>query len=678
MNRNWMLFSTSGILAILLLVLTACTAGAPVATTDASWLSTPQPRPTNPNPTLEATYQALDMAAAQTRTWVQQQALVGTIQAADTALAAEGTAVAFRAWQTQQVLEYTAEAGRITMTAQESERLVTQAARATADERAWIEKIWTVTADTANATGTAEANARATAFASTATQTFYNIQSTQDAANALALATSQAANAQIAAQAAEKDKLDLAAKQMTNEFMAWWKVVLPVLVAAVLLACGSFIYFEWKRNKTYQRDERGLAPVLLLDGQVVDPDRMLWPWLNPAQPMLPAAGVQARITENAQKVLALSQVQPGKHGQALRIMKPAPQGETLPETAGEAAQFSLPLAADWRLFVQHQGPEIPLGIAPDGSLMLAHPEMYPHFTVAGRSGGGKTRYGTKTKVAAALARGWYVATLGEMAPVGMHVFAGYPNYQDVVVDQPELVLAFMERLYEEIRLRMEALYQHKAGRWEEMLSYGPRVMVVVDEYAAIYDDLQGEYRTRYVRAVTNICRLARKAGIHLVLGVQNPTAESMRPSIRRNTLTQVFQVVDAVASQAIIQQAGAERLQGGQYLAVFQDGVHSGAAFDPSDDQLAAYLAERRSRITVYEQPGFLQQLPSGAEPALLNQANPELEKLRKFLEENPNASENAMCQYLWKQPNAGGYAAKIDALLLLLRGAGVSVADGR
>ncbi len=109
-------------------------------------------------------------------------------------------------------------------------------------------------------------------------------------------------------------------------------------------------------------------------------------------------------------------------------------------------------------------------------------------------------------------------------------------------------------------------------------------------------------------------------------------------------------------------------MQGGQYLAVFQDGVHSGAAFDPSDDQLSAYLAERRSRITVYEQPGFLQQLPAGREPALLSQASPELEKLRKFLEENPGASENAMCHYLWKQPNARSYAAKIDALPLLLR----------
>ena len=51
----------------------------------------------------------------------------------------------------------------------------------------------------------------------------------------------------------------------------------------------------------------------------------------------------------------------------------------------------------------------------------------------------------------------------------------------------------------------------------------------------------------------------------------------------------------------------------GQQVAVLQDGVHSGAAFDPSDEQLSAYLAERRSRITVYEQPRFLQQLPAGA-----------------------------------------------------------------
>lgn len=571
----------------------------------------------------QGTKAAADAADAETRLLLARA--TQTVMAAQTASVAESTR---SAWQTQ-------------------EAQATAGARAQATQQAFVREGWTATAQgeerratlaegerqariqdaqatgtrqaqDAQATGTAAAWSTQAAMSATWTAQAVMLGSTATVMQMRADATSQAAGAGIVAEQYRQEQI--LTEQADYGKYAW--VVVAILGSLAAIALISYAMFNLARTKAVtqvvQRGALGEAPVVLVNNRALMPDRSMYAVADPARPVLPPVGEQLRLAEADVRVQGLRAA-----GHAPRnTLTPPPAPIPVNGEGGLSGQASaLPLAAEWGLFVGYEGPEIPLGIAQDGSLMLAHPEMYPHFTVAGRSGGGKTRYGVKSKVAAALARGWYVATLGEMAPVGMNVFAGHANYQDVVVDQPELVLAFLERLYGEIRQRMGALYQHKAGRWEEMLGYGPRVMVVVDEYAAIFDDLQGEQRTRYVRTVNNICRLARKTGVHLVLGVQNPTAESIRPSTRRNTLTQVFQVVDAVASQAILQEAGAERLQGGQYLAVLQEGIRPGAAFDPSDEQIAAYLAERRAGIKVYEQPTFLQQLPAGEEPGLLSAA---------------------------------------------------------
>lgn len=615
------------IMLVMALFLAACgeIIGSPVA------MDTPMPRPTNVDGTLEATYQAMDAQAAQTRSWAEQQKLIGTIQAADTALAAEGTAVAFRAWQTQTVLEITQEAERQARAAEEAERQATLAAQATADERAWIAQGWTATADVANATGTAvvaqaeatsmaAAAASATVWAATATQSAYDMQSTRDAASAAAMATNQAAQAQLSQQAAEKDRLKLEAQGMTNEFMAWWKIILPVLVGIVLLTCGYLVYNQWSRNRVHRRDERGLAPVLVMDGQVIDPDRMMWPWLDPQRPMLAPVSAQARVVEGAQKVLALAQVKPGGHGQALKVMKtdplPAsPISEQMGEGAGAAAH--LPMAAEWGMFVGYGGMDLPMGVDAQGRVMTIDPERYPHRTVAGRTSGGKTFFGVRPTVAAALARGYYVMTLGETAPVGFHVFRDQPNYVDVVVDEPVVALAYLQRIFEEVKLRFSVLYDQRASRWGDVGGGGPRVLIVMDEYAALADALETAQRQVFYRETANISRLARKAGIHLMLGVQNPTSESIRPSIRRNTLTQTFQLADAQASRAIIEADGAERLHGGQYLAVLENGIVSGAAFGPTDEQLETYLAGQQGRVNVWEAPSFAVQLPLPPSPPI-------------------------------------------------------------
>ncbi len=563
------------------------------------------------------TAQAVQASKAQAdRAYLEAALQVTAIAATETS---QAEATAYVARETQHAEE--TRLADATATAEAVLWQATQAAQSTGTAQAWLVVQATMTADSDHATSTAEAGiALATGTAESAR--FYALQTKQVADMQSTVQAGQAA-VLLANAAAQSTSLALgtARQEAINEVMPWFGLTLVMLVVAFLLWLAWRIGQAQAAQQAVVRDQYGDPQwVATLSGQmtVLAPDRNLGPALiidsrQASAPLLADPMLQAEVTRRAQTIQAIKAMPDREETRKLAaalgtVEQPVP-------TTAPAQTSTLPVSAEWNLFMGHHGPEIPLGISPDGALMLAHPEIYPHFTVAGRSGGGKTRYGTKTKIAAALARGWYVATLGEMAPVGLHVFAGYPNYQDVIVEKPESVIAFLDHLYEEIRKRMDALYAHKAGRWEEMLSQGPRVMIVLDEYAALYDDLQGEQRTRYVRTITNVCRLARKTGIHLVLGVQNPTAESIRPSIRRNTLTQVFQVVDAVASQAIIQQAGAERLQGGQYLAVLQEGVLSGAAFDPTDAQIAAYLNDQKVKVTVYDQPGFLKQIPEKLEP---------------------------------------------------------------
>lgn len=632
---------------------------------------------------------AVEIAAAQKATaelgLAGVQATRGAEEAAATGRAIEATEGALSLERTATV---EAEGRRLAAT-QEAGWMAGTATRAaegtlTALEVMAMELEATQTGEAAAYERTATAAAEGTQAAGTLTaeglrlrQTEYAFYPTQTADALMAQLVQAQVNEEAVRMRMESERVE-----MTNAVRAWYPALAALVLAAILGPIAWRMGGALVGTMKVVKDGQG-KPVLVVDQglnqvNVVLPSRSVGPGVvSSSQGISSLAApleVQERVTARAQAVEAIAAAD-GKNPPRPPLLRGEKEGaHAMRPYEGDEGFGYLPMAAEWGAFVRHMGPEIPLGVGRDGGLMLAHPEVYPHFTVAGRTGGGKTRYGVRAKIAAALVRGWYVVTLGQMAPVGLHVFAGYPNYEDVVVEEPAQALAFLERLYGEIGRRMRLLYERKEGRWEGMVDAGPRVMVVVDEYAAMYDDLQGEQRTRYVRAVTNVCRMARKAGIHLVLGVQNPTAESMRPSIRRNTLTQVFQVVDAQASRAIIEQDGAERLSGGQYLAMMQEGVQAGAAFDPTDAQLALYLAERRGRVSVYEAPGWVKLLSARAgEEAYVDETagRHEVDRLREFLEGYPKASKNAMCMHLWGKPNAGGYASKIDGLLLLLRGSG-------
>jgi hypothetical protein len=185
----------------------------------------------------------------------------------------------------------------------------TQQAIVTATERAWIVAGWTVTA-AVEQSATAVSNT-ATALAWTPTP---NFTATVEAAEASAQATALYGQAVSVELAIERER-------MMNKVQAAapWAALAVILVSALVLA------FRWSRVRPIQRDERGDAPLLIIDGKVYDADRNPYPLVDlsgekPLIPALTAPDLQNATTARDQMIdLATRGVQGQGHPQRKAI-----------------------------------------------------------------------------------------------------------------------------------------------------------------------------------------------------------------------------------------------------------------------------------------------------------------------------------------------------------------------
>jgi hypothetical protein len=315
---------------------------------------------------------------------------------------------------------------------------------------------------------------------------------------------------------------------------------------------------------------------------------------------------------------------------------------------------------------------IPLGVGPNGNPQLPDLDEWPHRLYAGKTGSGKSRFGLRPHIAGALGRGWSVVVIGDRAPVDFKVFEARPNFYSLLLDDPAHVLPYLAAINREITARWALLYKAGASTWSRLDHAGPRVVIVFDEFAALLDDIDGREKSEFVHQVTNISRLARKAGVHLIVGVQNPTADNIRPSIKRNMLSVAYQVSDSVASRVILDADGAEKLVPPQYLARMVD-LWRGVGFDPDDAQISDYLDSRH--VPAYDPPSFLTALPEPGEHELLpfglpkeSAPDPEIERLAGRIRPawRAGATKRAMAKLAGKE-YAGAFCAKLDAAIASL-----------
>ncbi len=224
---------------------------------------------------------------------------VNIIRSEGTVQAAEATADVYRGLMTataqQAAIEATAQAEYRSAEATARSAQVTQAAAATATQQAWMILGWTATADAALSTQTAVASATAYSW----TQQAVDRQATADAASVMALATSQAAQAGIAQEAAEQERI----RTERQDFIKYAWAVTPFVLAAAVLVLVTIALVNWANFKIIQRSADGNLPLIIIGkNKLVSGDRALDPITDIQNPRLPPPRDQRQITENDQKV----------------------------------------------------------------------------------------------------------------------------------------------------------------------------------------------------------------------------------------------------------------------------------------------------------------------------------------------------------------------------------------
>jgi hypothetical protein len=177
----------------------------------------------------------------------------------------------------------------------------TQQAIEIATERAWQITGWTATA-AVEQTATS-ANGTSTAAAWTPTP---NFTATVEAAQAAAQATALHGQAVSVELAIERER-------MMNEVQA----VAPWAVLVVALTFALFMAYRWSKVRPVQRDERGDAPLLIIDGKVYDADRNPYPLVDlsgpkPQIPALTASELQSATTARDQMIDLATRGKPGQ------------------------------------------------------------------------------------------------------------------------------------------------------------------------------------------------------------------------------------------------------------------------------------------------------------------------------------------------------------------------------
>ncbi len=206
-----------------------------------------------------------------------------------------------------------------------------------------------------------------------------------------------------------------------------------------------------------------------------------------------------------------------------------------------------------------------------------------HMLVAGQTGSGKTQF-LRQFMATVLThcRDSFVALIDMKGGIDFQAFLDVPNFRLVSkYTDAEALLAEVIRLFE---IRRELLLLKKKTNWSELksndlehepsltgLPIGP-VVVVVDELAELSKKAtERSAKSPLQEQLATLARLARFAGIHLVLGTQRPDKSTLDMQSKDNLPTRVcFSVPSVTASTLVVGDMSASTLGNIPGRAIFQ------------------------------------------------------------------------------------------------------------
>ncbi len=305
---------------------------------------------------------------------------------------------------------------------------------------------------------------------------------------------------------------------------------------------------------------------------------------------------------------ASSRTPPGRRGvhtspsfwDGLRLPAPPSARELSERWADGAGQDSL---------------EAPLGGAPAGPQVFDLVRQGPHLLVAGTTGSGKSQL-LRSLVLGIAAR--YppprvnFLLLDFKGGAGLGPLSGLPHCVGFLTDlSTESVNRALRSLRAELRRREELfaahLVQDIAGLSASTTASLPRLVVVVDEFRRLSDDVPGA-----ADDLMKCAALGRSLGIHLVLATQRPTG-AVTADLRANVTTSIaLRVQNDIESLDLIGSAQAAAiavdLPGRGFLKV-------GSA-DPREFQVASTAGPLPGAGPVLELAEWLQGTPTSANPA--------------------------------------------------------------
>lgn len=155
-------------------------------------------------------------------------------------------------------------------------------------------------------------------------------------------------------------------------------------------------------------------------------------------------------------------------------------------------------------------------------------DSLPHMLIAGGTGSGKT-YFILTLIEALLHTN---ANLYILDPKNADL-ADLEPVMDNVYYRKEDMLACINRFYDEMMIRSEAMKQHPNYKTGENYAYlgMPANFLIFDEYVAFMDML-GRESAEVISKLKQIVMLGRQAGFFLILACQRPDAKYLGDGIR--------------------------------------------------------------------------------------------------------------------------------------------------
>lgn len=438
------------------------------------------------------------------------------------------------------------------------------------------------------------------------------------------------ATATVAAQAfAVKIKQDERAEkraELTNNILA----VVPYLVGLFFLVIsGSFAFVYFKRL--------ALVPVRVADNGRLIPvhDVIQGTWTDiessangqgstsrKAIALLPevTAERQERAKEHSQMVDLQSRIARLPKSLPRRIDPPPSAAMQIPAPAGN--EFLLP---SWDMIKQWDGKGGIPYITAQG-LKLIDVNAYPHLSVLGMTGMGKSRRYIRPLIACALAMGDKVIVIGKSADY--FPFENHPNVVLVKVskftepDQAHKYAKVLETLVAEMNRRDDILSSAHASTW--LHAGHARTWIILDELGNALR-MMGDGASHARIQVEGLVNEGRKAGFNVVLANQRATGMS---SILSQTGKAIFRV-ERDEEKAHKSLTGASSLAEGYYFARFGRTELAGA-FEPTDSQLTEFLASHP--VKKLEPENWIEgcvveqkQIPSKPQPTLPTQTDEEI-----------------------------------------------------